>query len=175
MNVTNKEILKPKIIGIESKETEKLFQTIGNDRTANATIQCLTELLERQEKQMQELKQELSQTKQKIKKVDTNNSNYMKHIDGEWKRFYLKDEIIDKPIVEFTALQLKEWARNKIITEKMTKKQYYNMAIIIRQSLDYLVERGELSVNHYNEFKVNTSLFTPVIPKEPEYEVFSEQ
>ena len=49
------------------------------------------------------------------------------------------------------------------------------MAIIIRQSLDYLVERGELSVNHYNEFKVNTSLFTPVIPKEPEYEVFSEK
>ena len=89
--------------------------------------------------------------------------------------FYLKDEIIDKPIVEFTALQLKEWARNKIITEKMTKKQYYNMAIIIRQSLDYLVKRGELSVNHYNEFKVNTSLFTPVIPKEPEYEVFSEK
>ena len=56
----------------------------------------------------------------------------------------------------------------------MTKKQYYNMAIIIRQSLDYLVERGELSINHYNEFKVNTSLFTPVTPKEPEYEVFSE-
>ena len=106
---------------------------------------------------------------------DTNNSNYMKHIDGEWKRFYLKDEIIDKPIVEFTALQLKEWARKKIISEKMTKKQYYNMAIIIRQSLDYLVERGELTVNHYNEFKVNTSLFKPVTPKEPEYEVFSEK
>lgn len=110
----------------------------------------------------------------KYKWQDTNNSNYMKHIDGEWKRFYLKDEIIDKPIIEFTTLQLKDWARNKIITEKLTKKQYYNMAIIIRQSLDYLVERGELSANHFAEFKINPSLFTPVIPKEPEYEVFNE-
>jgi len=106
---------------------------------------------------------------------DTNNSNYMKHIDGEWRRFYLEDDIIDKPIHSFTALDLKNWARNKIITEHLTKKQYYNMAIIIRQSMDYLVERGELLVNHYSEFKINSSLFTPVIPKEPEYEVYNEE
>lgn len=105
---------------------------------------------------------------------DTNNSNYMKHIDCEWRRFYLNDEIIDKPLHSFTALDLKNWARNKIISCHMTKKQYYNMAIIIRQSLDYLVERGELPVNHYAEFKINSSLFTPAIPKEPEYEVYNE-
>ena len=36
------------------------------------------------------------------------------------------------------------------------------MAIIIRQSLDYLVERGELSVNHYNEFKANPKRTAPL-------------
>lgn len=46
---------------------------------------------------------------------DTNNSKYMKHIDGEWKRFYLKDEIIDRPITELTTLELKNWARAKIV------------------------------------------------------------
>ena len=106
---------------------------------------------------------------------DTNNSSYMNHIDYDWKRFYENDSIIDRPIVEFTTLELKNWARGKIISEKLTKKVYYNMAVIIRQSLEYLVERGELTSNPFSAFKINPSLFTPVEEKEAEYEVFSEE
>ena len=106
---------------------------------------------------------------------DTNNSGYMNHIDGEWKRYYENDPIVDRPVVEFTTLELKNWARNKIITGKRNKKQYYNMAIIIRQSLEYLVELGELPCNHFAEFKIKASLFTPVIPKEAQQEVFTEK
>ena len=40
------------------------------------------------------------------------------------------------------------------------------MAIIIHQSFDYLVELGVLPVNHFAEFKINASLFTPPKPKE---------
>lgn len=105
---------------------------------------------------------------------DTNNSSYMNHINYDWKRFYENDSIIDRPIVELTALELKSWARNKIISEKLTKKLYYNMTVIIRQSLEYLVELGELSSNPFSTFKINPSLFTPVVEKEAEYEVFSE-
>ncbi|MBR4981159.1 MAG: tyrosine-type recombinase/integrase [Lachnospiraceae bacterium] len=106
---------------------------------------------------------------------DTNNSSYMNHIDYDWKRFYEDDSIINRPIVEFTTLELKNWARGKIISEKLTKKVYYNMAVIIRQSLEYLVERGELTTNPFSAFKINPSLFTPVEEKEAEYEVFSEE
>ena len=49
------------------------------------------------------------------------------------------------------------------------------MAIIIRQSLEYLVELGELPCNHFAEFKIKASLFTPVIPKEAQQEVFTEE
>ncbi len=105
---------------------------------------------------------------------DTNNSSYMNHISYDWKRFYENDAIVDRPIVELTTLELKTWARNKIITEKLTKKLYYNMSLIIRQSLEYLVELGELSANPFSAFKINPSLFTPVTEKEAEYEVFSE-
>ena len=98
----------------------------------------------------------------------------MKHIDGEWKRYYLDDEIIDMPIIDLTTLDLKNWARNKIVSNHMTKKQYYNMAIIIRQSFDYLVELGDLPVNHFAEFKINASLFTPPKPKEAAERVFIE-
>jgi len=105
---------------------------------------------------------------------ETNNSAYMKRIHHDWKRFYENDAIIDRPIVEMTTLELKNWARNKIIKEKLTKKLYYNMTVIIRQSLDYLVELGELSLNPFSNFKIKSSLFTPVEAKEAEYEVFNE-
>lgn len=49
------------------------------------------------------------------------------------------------------------------------------MALIIRQSLEYLVELEEIPANHYSEFKINASLFTPETPKEAEHEVFSEE
>lgn len=57
----------------------------------------------------------------------------------------------------------------------MNKKQYYNMAVIIRQSLEYLVELGILPTNHYAEFKIKASLFTPTVPKDAEFEVFNEE
>ena len=44
-------------------------------------------------------------------------------INYDWKRFYENDSIIDRPIVELTSLELKSWARNKIISEKLTKTQ----------------------------------------------------
>lgn len=66
----------------------------------------------------------------------------MKRIHQDWKRFYGNDAIIDRPILEMTTLELKNWARNKIIQGNLTKKIYYNMTVIIRQSFDYLVELG---------------------------------
>ena len=53
MKVTNHEILRPKINNIESIENDTLYQRIKNDPTTNSAIQCLTELLQHQEKQMQ--------------------------------------------------------------------------------------------------------------------------
>jgi integrase len=105
---------------------------------------------------------------------DTNNSSYMHKIASDWKKFYENDPIVDRPVKEFTTLELKNWARQKIISNKLNKKVYYNMAVIIRQSLDYLVELGELSSNPYKNFKIKSSLFTPIVEKEAEYEVFNE-
>ena len=95
MNVTNKEILKPKIIGIETKETKQLFQTIRNDWTANASIQCLAELLKRQEKQIQELKQELEQTKQEITKLNSKIIPPKKKTGRKQKEYFLNGSLVD--------------------------------------------------------------------------------
>lgn len=95
MNVTNKEIFRPKINGIETKETEKLFQIIRNDQTANASIQCLAELLYRQESQMQELKQELSHMKQEIAKLNSKLNPPKKKTGRKQKEYFLNGSLVD--------------------------------------------------------------------------------
>ena len=111
----------------------------------------------------------------KVKAQETNNSNYAKRIHDDWKRYYLNDPIIKKPLLEMKTLELKEWARDKITTLHLTKKQYINMSIIIRQVYDYLVEHEMLSVNPYRQFKINSKLYTAPPKKRPETEVFNEK
>ncbi|MBR4026962.1 MAG: hypothetical protein IKJ01_05320 [Lachnospiraceae bacterium] len=95
MDVTNKEVLKPKINGIETIETETLFQIIRNDHTTNASIQCLAELLYRQESQMQELKQELSHMKQEIAKLNSKLNPPKKKTGRKQKEYFLNGSLID--------------------------------------------------------------------------------
>ena len=95
MDVTNKEILRPKINAIETKDTEQLFQIIRNDPTTNATVQCLTELLKRQETQMQELKQELEQAKQEIVKLNSKINPPKKKSGRKPKAYYLNGVLVD--------------------------------------------------------------------------------
>ena len=95
MDVISKEILKPKINAIETKETETLFQIIKNDHTANASIQCLVELLYRQEIQMQELKQELNQTKQEISKLTSKLNPPKKKSGRKQKKYFLNGVLVD--------------------------------------------------------------------------------
>lgn len=47
MKVNSENIVKPKVVSIETFETKTLFQIIDNDVTAHATTQCLAELLRR--------------------------------------------------------------------------------------------------------------------------------
>ena len=95
MKVTNEKILRPKINNIESTETEKLFQIIKNNPTATIPIQCLLELLRRQEEQMQELKQELSLTKQKITKLESKLNPPKKKSGRKQKQYFLNGVLVD--------------------------------------------------------------------------------
>ena len=95
MKVTNEKILRPKINNIESTETEKLFQIIKNNPAATIPIQCLLELLRRQEEQMQELKQELSLTKQKITKLESKLNPPKKKSGRKQKQYFLNGILID--------------------------------------------------------------------------------
>ena len=95
MKVTNHEILRPKINNIESIENDTLYQRIKNDPTTNSAIQCLTELLQRQEKQMQELKEEITKANQEIKKLDSKVTPSKKKCGRKQKKYYYDTGLVD--------------------------------------------------------------------------------
>lgn len=95
MKVTKQEILRPKINNIESLENDTLYQNIRNDPTTNAAIQCLTELLQRQEKQIQELKEELAKSNEQIKKLESKLNPPKKKCGRKQKKYYCDTGLID--------------------------------------------------------------------------------
>lgn len=106
------------------------------------------------------------------KALETTASSYIRRIDNDWHAYYLDDPIIDENILQFTKASLKEWALTKIKKHSFTKKQYYNMALIIRHTLEYAVDREILTKNPYNEFKIDGKLFRKVKKPEDATQVF---
>ena len=95
MKVTKQEILRPKINNIESLETDTLYQHIKNDPTTNAAAQYLTELLLRQEKQIQKLKEELTKINQEIKELDSKVTPPKKKCGRKQKKYYYDTGLVD--------------------------------------------------------------------------------
>ena len=56
---------------------------------------------------------------------------------------------------------MQEWALRIVRDKKLTKKQYYNMALIIRQSLDYAVQKKLIAENPFLKVHVDCKLFQP--------------
>ena len=108
------------------------------------------------------------------KSAHTRSSSYIKRIYTDWKTFYLCDEIIDKPIVELTFLYVDKWIHNIIRKNKMTKTKYYNMAIILRQCLDYACEEelGIIKNNPMKRIKIKSNFFTKMPKPSHETQVF---
>ena len=108
----------------------------------------------------------------KLKGLETTASTYIRRIDTDWKKYYLEDAIIDTDIRTLSKLSLKEWALTKIRTLELTKRQYYNMSMIIRQCLDYAAEQGLIPSNPYNDFTIEGKLFRKVKKPKDDTQVF---
>ncbi|MFQ9515383.1 MAG: tyrosine-type recombinase/integrase [Eubacterium sp.] len=98
----------------------------------------------------------------KQKQIHSKSSSSIKRILCDWNRFYVpQKQFINKPICEFTQLELDNWAHTMIKEYSMTKKMYYNMSTIVRQCFD-LAASEELKCipeNTFRKFKVNSKLF----------------
>lgn len=106
------------------------------------------------------------------KTLHTTSTNYIRRIDNDWNKYYRNSPLIDIPLKKLDYLQLDEWAHNMVKDNHLTKTQFYNMQIIIKQSLEYAVERKILSESPYKRVKVQSKMFTKPIDKPSETQVF---
>ena len=101
---------------------------------------------------------------------------YIKRIESDWRNYYKGTEIITVPIADFTKLQLDMWAHELIQAKGKTKKQFYNISMIMRQVLDYAVDAEMIPENIFKKVKIDSRrVFDPVKKKPSETQVFTDK
>ena len=109
-----------------------------------------------------------------FKSLHTDSTAYIKTIDELWKKFYLDNPIIDIPIKKLDKYTLDVWSHTLVKENNMTKKKYYNTTIIMRQALEYAVDRNIILQSPFEKVHVDSKLFRRP-KKKPDYtQVFLE-
>ncbi|MBO4236062.1 MAG: tyrosine-type recombinase/integrase [Firmicutes bacterium] len=100
--------------------------------------------------------------------------NTCDRISLDWKKYYLNTEIVKIPLLMLDKMTLDDWAHKLVRNFSLSKKQYNNMAIIMRQILDYAVEKNYIKENNMWKVHIDKNLFRPIRKKDSSYEVFME-
>lgn len=99
----------------------------------------------------------------------SNRPNNVRRIDTDFKKYYLDEEIsqdiLNKPLSEISAFDLKYWAARLVKKYSMTKKQFGNVIIPLRQGIDLLIDQGYLEKNPARSVKFDQSIFRSSGPK----------
>ena len=112
----------------------------------------------------------------KYKSLHTTAKNYIDRINVDWKKYYISNEIIDIPLEDLDKMTLDNFAHTLIQENNMTKNQYYNATIILRQALDYAVDTGVIPTNPFSLVKVDSRrMFRKVLKKPDETQVFNDE
>ena len=107
------------------------------------------------------------------KKLYTTAETYIMRIECDWKKYYVGTDIIKKPLKSLTKLSLDEWAHKLIKDHNMTKNQYYNSTVIMRQALDYAADLGIITENLFSAVHIDGKrMFRKVKKKADETQVF---
>ena len=106
------------------------------------------------------------------KQLHTNSSAYIRRIDDDWNRYYKDTPIIHIPLVNLDFLTLDEWAHKIIKKYHLTKRQYYNMSMILRQSLSLAKQKKLVDSNVFNEVHIDSKLFKSTKKADDKKQVF---
>ena len=106
------------------------------------------------------------------KLICSTSSNTVKRIDNDWNKYYIGTKIIEIPITKLDYITLNQWAYSIIKEKKLTRKQYGNLALIMKQSLLYATSKGYISSSPFERVKLKSALFRKSPKHESEAQVF---
>ncbi|MBR3376719.1 MAG: site-specific integrase [Mogibacterium sp.] len=100
--------------------------------------------------------------------------NTILRIQKDWKKYYEKSDIANKPIVSLTKLEIDAWVHKMIRDHSMNKHKYGNFSLIIRQLLDYAVDSEIIERNPFLSVKVDKKrVLVPEKKKADKTQVFT--
>lgn len=105
----------------------------------------------------------------KYKSLHTTAETYITRINSDWNTYYKNTDIIKVPIKDLTKLDLDEWAHKLIKDYNMTKNQYYNVTVIMRQALLYAVDLGIIESSPFSLIKIDGKRLFRKTKKKPDY------
>lgn len=103
------------------------------------------------------------------KELHTTAKNYIRRINNDWNKYYADTEITKIPIRNLNKLALDNWAHKLIQVNNMTKKQYYNATIIMRQALDYAVDLNVIDISPFEAVAIDGKRLFKKVKKKPDY------
>lgn len=109
------------------------------------------------------------------KTASTRSSAYIARIKADWRTYYQDTEFAQKDISKITIVDFELWANELIKKYSMTKKQYYNVTVIVRQGFIYAKKKGYVKENLFAEAEVNTRLFKPEQKADSKLQVYTEE
>lgn len=112
----------------------------------------------------------------KYKELHTTASSTLVRLNSTWRRFYASSDIVKIDIQKLTKLMLDEWIHGVIREFDLNKKGFENVATILRQALDYAVDRNMILSNPYNQVHVDTRrVCRKTLKPDPETQVFTSE
>ena len=110
------------------------------------------------------------------KKTKGMESTTLHRIDTDYRRFYIDEPLssglMTTPMDQIRKIDIEKWAYSLIRKYNLTYKAYTNMAIIIKQVLDYMVDQGVIETNPYKSVKIDGHTFRRVRKKPAESQIF---
>lgn len=111
------------------------------------------------------------------KELTSNRPSNTARIRRDFDKFYLEDplsrEFIEKPFDKMTPYDIKLWIVPMIKKHKLTRKQFGNIMVPIRQMMDLLEDKRILDSNTARNISIDRGLFHPEsIKPEAETQVF---
>lgn len=108
-------------------------------------------------------------------KLHTDADGTVKRQVSYWEKYYEHDPIVKKRLCDLSKIQLDTWVHSMVKTCSMTKTEYYNMSLILRQSLKYAFEANYISNNPFKDVKVEPKMFRKRKKPESETQVYTLQ
>lgn len=96
-------------------------------------------------------------------------------IEGDWKRYYLNDPIIDVPLDSMTRNQITAWLNGKIKAGVTDAKRFHNMKTIMKNIFEYCYSEELIDVNTFSMATYNKELIESYCKPTDESQVFTKE